>query len=115
MSNTTNFFETLYKNFNDRKIDSVIESMTEDVKWANGMEGGFVYGHEGVRTYWTKQFNQLSSRVKPLKIEADKDIVKIKVHQVVHDLNGNLLSDDIVDHIFHMHGEQVAEFDIADK
>ena len=111
--NTNSFFETLYKNFNDRKIESVIANMTEDVKWANGMEGGFVHGREEVRTYWVKQFKQLNSRVKPLKIETDNDTVKIKVHQVVHDLNGNLLSDNIVDHIFHMQGEQVAEFDIA--
>ncbi len=115
MNNTNSFFETLYKNFNDRKIETVIANMTEDVKWANGMKGGFVYGHEGVRTYWTEQFKQVNSRVKPLKIETEKDIVKIKVHQVVRDLNGNLLSDTIVDHVFHMEGEQVAEFDIADK
>ena len=114
MSNATNFFEILYRNFNDRKIEQVIANMTENVKWANGMEGGFVYGRDEVRTYWTEQFKQVNSRVKPLKIESDNDVVKIKVHQVVRDLNGNLLSDSIVDHIFHMQGEQVAEFDIAD-
>jgi ketosteroid isomerase-like protein len=115
MNNTSDFFETLYKDFNDRKIESVVANMTEDVKWANGMEGGFVFGRDGVRNYWTKQFEQIKSRVKPLKIEMDNEVIKVKVHQVVYDLNGNLLSDNIVDHIFHMHGEQVAAFDIADK
>ena len=42
MSNLINFFQDLYKNFNDRKIELVIVNMTEDVKWANGMEGGYV-------------------------------------------------------------------------
>lgn len=115
MDNSTHFFEALYKNFNDHRIEPVIESMTENVKWANGMEGGFVYGREGVRSYWTKQFEQIHSRVKPLKIETDQDTVKIKVHQVVRDLNGNLLSDTIIDHVFHMQNGQVAEFDIVNS
>jgi hypothetical protein len=115
MDNNARFFETLYKDFNDHKIESVIANMTENVKWANGMEGGFVYGRDSVRSYWRKQFEQMQSRVKPLKIETDRDIVKIKVHQVVHDLEGKLLSDTIIDHVFHMQNGQVAEFDIVDN
>lgn len=45
MDSLNNFFQELYKNFNDRKIDVVISKMTDNVKWANGMEGGYVYGH----------------------------------------------------------------------
>jgi hypothetical protein len=28
--------------------------MTDDVKWANGMDGDYVYGHEAVKDYWDK-------------------------------------------------------------
>ena len=28
--------------------------MRPDVKWANGLEGGFVYGRNAVREYWTR-------------------------------------------------------------
>ena len=89
------FFGDLYKNFNERKIDLVIAKMTEKVKWANGMDGGYVYGHDGVRAYWTKQFQLVSSNVTPLIIDTENEAVKIKGHQVVHDLNGNLLADEI--------------------
>src|SRR5439155_11851771 len=65
MDSLNNFFQELYKNFNDRKIDLVISKMTENVKWANGMEGGYVYGHNGVRDYWTRQFTMVSSNVTP--------------------------------------------------
>jgi len=65
----TTFFKNLYKDFNGRKIDSVISKMTENVKWANGMDGGYVYGHDGVKEYWTRQFTLISSRVTPIKIE----------------------------------------------
>jgi len=112
MENLDSFFATLYQNFNDRKIDLVIANMTEHVKWANGMEGGFVYGHEGVKEYWTRQFKMISSQVKPLDIQKQDDHVVIKVHQVVHDLTGKLLADEMVDHIFYLEGDKVAEFNI---
>src|SRR5438270_8572608 len=98
MDNLTSFFQELYRYFNERKIDLVIAHMTDDVKWANGMEGGYVYGLNGVREYWTRQFTMVSSNVTPLEIEDVDGVVKVKVHQVVHDLNGKLLADEIVYH-----------------
>ena len=109
------FFENIYQDFNERNIESVIDNMTEDVQWANGMEGGYVYGRDAVREYWTKQFNLINSKVKPLQIEGDGDVIKIKVHQVVHDLNGNLLVDEIVTHYFHLRNDSITRFDIGDK
>ncbi|HEX5154095.1 MAG TPA: hypothetical protein VFW07_21760 [Parafilimonas sp.] len=44
----------------------------------------------------------INSKVTSLKIKGDKDAVKIEVHQVVHDLNGNLLADEIAEHYFHL-------------
>lgn len=96
MKSLESFFKTLYQNFNDRKIDLVIIEMTDDVQWANGMEGGYVFGHNDVRAYWTRQFGLVSSNVMPLKIGEENNVVKIKVRQIVHDVNGNLLADDIV-------------------
>lgn len=115
MHNIENFFHELYQNFDDRRIDSVISKMTEDVKWANGMDGGFVYGHEGVREYWTRQFTMISSNVTPLKISEENGVVTIKVHQVVHDLEDKLLADEIVLHYFHFRNNKIAEFDIGEK
>ena len=115
MEDPENFFQDLYKNFNDRKIDLVISKMTGDVKWANGMDGGYVHGHDAVKDYWTRQFTMVSSNVSPLEIETGNDIVKIKVHQVVHDLNGNLLADEFVYHIFHLQENKIAVFEIGEK
>ena len=115
MEDPENFFQDIYKNFNDRKIDLVISKMTGDVKWANGMDGGYVHGHDAVKDYWTRQFTTVSSKVSPLEIEAGKDIVKIKVHQVVHDLNGNLLADELVYHLFHLQENKIAVFEIGEK
>ena len=115
MDNINSFFQELYEHFNERKIDRVVAHMTDDVKWANGMEGGYVYGHNGVREYWTRQFAMVSSNVTPLEIDKDDGVVKVKVHQVVHDLDGKLLIDEIVYHFFHLRDGKVAEFDIVEK
>jgi len=115
MPDLNNFFLELYKNFNDRKIDLVISKMTSDVKWANGMDGGYVHGHDAVRDYWTRQFTMVNSNVTPLEIEPGNDIVKIKVRQVVHDLNGNLLADELVYHLFHLRENKIAVFEIGEK
>ena len=115
MPDLNNFFQELYKNFNDRKIDLVISNMTDNVKWANGMDGGYVYGHKAVRDYWERQFTLISSNVTPLEIETVNGIVKIKIHQVVHDLDGNLLADEFVYHFFHLRENKIALFEIGEK
>ena len=40
-----------YTAFNARDIDTILSWMHPDVEWANGMEGGYVHGHDGVRAY----------------------------------------------------------------
>jgi hypothetical protein len=115
MDNLSNLFQELYKNFNDRQIELVISHLTDDVKWANGMEGGYVYGHDGVRDYWARQFTLVSSNVSPLEIDVENGVVKIKVHQVVHDLNGKLLADETVYHHFHLRDNKISEFEIGEK
>ena len=109
------FFDELYENFNNRKIESVVAHTTENVQWANGMEGGYVYGHNGLRDYWTRQFTMINPRVIPLNITAEDDVVKIKVHQLVHDLNGQVILNKNVYHYFHMDHNKIARFDIGDE
>ena len=115
MNSLNNFFEELYRNFNERKIDSVLSYITNDVKWANGMEGGYVYEHHGVREYWTRQFAMVSAKVTPLEIGEENGMIKIKVHQVVHDLNRELLADETVYHFFKLRDNKIAEFNIGEK
>ena len=57
----------------------------------------------------------ISSSVTPLEIDEENNVVKIKVHQVVYDINGNLLSDDIVYHYFTLKDGKIARFNIGNK
>ena len=115
MQDINAFLKELYTNFNERKIELVISKMTDKVKWANGMTGGYVYGHDEVREYWTEQFHVVSSRVIPLAINIEGEVVKIKVHQVVHDLNGKHWLDEIVYHYFILENKKIASFEIGEK
>ena len=62
MPSDTEILEHMYDRFNARDMEAVLATMHRDVVWANGMEGGHVYGHNGVREYWTRQWAKLCSR-----------------------------------------------------
>ena len=103
-----------YRDFNARNIEAVISRMHPEVEWANGMEGGHVYGRDAVRDYWTRQFTTLNPRVEPQSIDpgADNNWV-VTVHQVVHDMEGNLLVDTTVYHTYRFRDGLIDRMDIA--
>lgn len=55
MSNPVKLLTEAYRCFNAHDIDTVLRTMDADVNWPNGMEGGRVLVHQGVRDYWTRQ------------------------------------------------------------
>lgn len=115
MTETREFFETLYDSFNARDIEKVLAKMSDDVKWANGMEGGFVHGRVAVREYWTRQFSMINPRVEPQKIESGGNKIVVAVHQLVKDLDGNVLEDAMVEHIFRLENDLVKTFEIGEN
>jgi hypothetical protein len=91
----------VYSAFNARDIDTVLAAMSEDVDWPNGWEGGRIYGREGVRDYWTRQWDAIDPRVEPVGFETDETgRTAVKVHQVVRDLEGNVVVDGMVEHVY---------------
>lgn len=105
--------EGAYRDFNARRLEDVLARMRPDVIWPNGMEGGFVHGHEGVRDYWTRQWAVLDPHVEPMEITLDdRGRWVVKVHQVVHDREGRLLADQIVHHAYHIRDSLIARMDI---
>ena len=113
MVDETQFLKHLYDGFNARDMESVLASLDENVMWANGMEGGHVHGREGVRDYWTRQWAMIDPHVEPVAFSTGPSGEHIvEVHQVVHDLSGKLLVDQMVGHIFRIEDNLVRRFDI---
>ena len=99
--------------FNRREIERVLAVMHPDVIWANGMEGGHVHGVDGVRKYWTHQWAMIDPHVEPIEFSnGPEGAVVVEVHQVVHDLNENLLADKMLGHMFRIENGLIKLFDI---
>jgi ketosteroid isomerase-like protein len=113
MSNDEQLVKHLYERFNARDMDAVLSTLAENVAWANGMEGTHVHGTKAVREYWTHQWSVIDPHVEPVHISkaADGSTVVV-VHQTVHDLEGKLLLDETVGHVFRIEGGRVMRFDI---
>jgi hypothetical protein len=103
-----------YDAFNARDIERALVLMVPDVDWPNGMEGGRVHGHDAVRAYWERQFGMIDSRVSPSAFEPlDDGRVAVRVHQVVRSLDGDVLSDDDVTHVYSFSDGLVSRMEIV--
>ena len=107
--------EFVYAAFNRREIDAILPKMKPDVEWPNGMEGGWVHGHKGVREYWTRQWRMVDPHVVPERFErTDEGRIVVHVHQVVRDLTGAVLMDRMVQHVYQISDGLIARMDIVE-
>jgi nuclear transport factor 2 (NTF2) superfamily protein len=106
--------KAIYDGFNDRHIDSVLAAMHPDVDWPNGMEGGRVRGHQGVREYWTRQWSMINPQVYPQRVTVDHlGRVVVDVHQVVRNLEGSVVLDQMVQHAYVMENGLIKSMEIV--
>jgi hypothetical protein len=113
MNDEVELLQGAYRDFNAHRLEAVLARMETSVVWPNGMEGGYVYGHEGVRDYWTRQWAILDPHVEPVEINRDdRGRFVVEVHQVVRDLEGKLLSDAMVRHVYTIRDFLIERMDI---
>src|SRR5215469_5815165 len=114
MANTKTLIEQAYSAFNNRDIDGALALMTQEVSWPKASEGGKVVGKEEIRAYWTRQWGEFDPYVEPLAItEGDGGKVCVRVHQLVKSLQGNVLSDSEVLHLFTLKAGLIAGMDLG--
>lgn len=113
MQSTRELITLIYAAFNRREMDTVLAHMHPDVDWPNGMEGGRVHGHAGVREYWTRQWGMIDPRVDSVHIEDDPSgHTIVDVHQVVRDLSGNIVMDQMIQHVYSIRDGLIERMDI---
>ena len=101
MADTRTVIEQAYAAFNRRDVDGALALMTQDVSWPKASEGGKVVGKEEVRAYWTRQWGAFDPHVEPLAMtEEDGGKTRVRVHQLVKSLQGDVLSESEVVHVF---------------
>ncbi|MFM2310949.1 MAG: hypothetical protein RLZZ04_225 [Cyanobacteriota bacterium] len=115
MSSNQQLLQNLYEAFNKGELETIISVMHPDVKWANGVEGGFVYGRDAVREYWTNQYKVIQVQLETLKFETDEHNRNVvTVHQIVRDVQGNLLADTTVQQIFTIEHGLIVLYEIGE-
>jgi len=113
MSTARDLFIQIYAAFNARDIDTILAVLAPDVEWPNGMEGGYVYGHQAVRDYWTRQFTLIDHHVDPIRFDTEADgRTAITVHQVVRDLTGRVIADTVVEHVYRVENGIIRHMEI---
>jgi hypothetical protein len=116
VADTKSVIERAYSAFNHRDIDAALALMTEDISWPKASEGGKVVGKEEIRAYWTRQWGEFDPHVEPLAItEGDGGKVRVSVRQLVKSLDGNVLSDTEVLHVFTVSNGLIAAMNLGDE
>jgi hypothetical protein len=116
MADTKTLIEQAYSAFNKRDIDGALALMTEDVSWPKASEGGRVVGKEEIRAYWIRQWSEFDPYVEPLEItEEDGGKIRVRVHQLVKNLQGDVLFDREVLHVFTVYGGLIAAMELGNE
>ena len=116
MADTKALIAQAYSAFNRRDIDGALAVMSEKVNWPKASEGGRVVGKEEIRAYWTRQWAEFNPHVEPMEV-TDRGAGKtdVKVHQLVKNLNGDIISEQTLLHVFTIANGLIERMDIGES
>jgi len=102
-----------YAAFNARDIPTVLTTLHPQVRWARAWEGDYATGHDEVRAYWLRQWQEVSPQVVPTGFQERADgRLAVAVHQVVRDMQGQLVFEGPVQHVYTIQDELFKQMDI---
>jgi hypothetical protein len=109
--------EALIKNayvaFNARDINAILRVMHPEVKWPKAFEGDYVKGRNEVSAYWTRQWKEINPKVTPVAFrERENGTLEVEVDQLVKTLDGDILFDGKVKHIYLIVNGLIQQMDI---
>jgi hypothetical protein len=103
----------MYDAFNERRTDDVLAFMSSDVAWPKAFEGGYVVGHDAIRDYWSRQWSEINPNVEPVGMTERSDgRIDVDVRQVVKDMEGNMLFNGMVKHVYTVKDGLIEKMDI---
>ena len=115
MADTDNLIRETYAAFNRRDIDVALARMTDNIDWPKASEGGRVVGKDEIRAYWTRQWSEFDPHVEPLGIaDLGDGRFDVQVQQLVKDLHGGVLSNQVIVHTFTVANGLIASMSISE-
>lgn len=113
--NTQALILQAYAAFNKRDIDGTLALMTEDVSWPKASEGGRIVGKQEIREYWTRQWADFDPHVDVMEVKDHEDgKTEVKVHQLVKNIDGDLLADSELWHVYTVRDSLIERMDILE-
>jgi hypothetical protein len=114
MTQTEDLIHRIYAAFNQRDIDGALAGMSDGVSWPKASEGGRAVGKQAIREYWTRQWQQFDPEVHPLEVlDGGAGEVQVRVHQLVRSLQGQVLSDSEVWHVYTLVNGVIERMDLG--
>jgi hypothetical protein len=116
MKNARALIEEIYSAFNRRDIDGALARMSPSVNWPKASEGGRAIGKEEIGVYWTRQWKEFDPHVEPIEvIDLNNGKVEVKVRQLVKTLSGDVLSDQVLMHVYTLENGLIERMDIGES
>ncbi|MDF7814189.1 nuclear transport factor 2 family protein [Hymenobacter sp. YC55] len=116
MNTAQDLIRQAYAAFNARDIPAVLATLHPQVRWARAWEGDYATGHDEVRAYWQRQWQELDPHVEPTSIKELPDgKLEVAVQQVVKDKHGALVFAGPVTHVYTLQEGLLQQMDIAPK
>src|ERR1700729_2447748 len=116
MANIKTLIAQAYSAFNLRNVDGVLALMSENVSWPKASEGRRAVGKEQIRAYWTRQWKEFDPHVEPVEVvDREESKTDVKVHQLVKTLDGDVLSDTNVWHVYTIANGLIERMDLKES
>jgi hypothetical protein len=116
MTKTESLIAQVYSAFNQRDIDGALAFMSDRVSWPKASEGGRVVGKEEIRAYWSRQWKEFDPHVDPIEVlDQGAGRTRVRVHQIVKSLDGDVLSDSEVWHVYTVANGLVERMDLGES
>lgn len=113
MDTPQNLIRQAYAAFNARNIPAVLATLHPQVRWSRAWEGDYATGHDEVRSYWLRQWQELDAHVEPTRIgELTDGRLEVTVHQVVKDKQGKPVFEGLVKHLYTLRDGLLQQMDI---
>jgi hypothetical protein len=113
MSAQHDLIRNIYAAFNARDIPTILAQFDPQVRWSRAWEGDYAIGHVEVRDYWLRQWQELNPQVEPTGFAQRADgRLEVAVHQLVKDLQGQVLFDGPVRHVYTIADGLIKQMDI---
>lgn len=91
----------LYSALNQRLAHDAARYLHPDVEWPTGYGDDYLHGRRDVVQFWERQWQTLDPTLKPERVHIGEDgRLTVSVHETTRDLQGNLLEERDLLHIY---------------